>query len=87
MPSCRAARSRPGTGASPPRSLYWNTGREYALLDRGWKLIVDRRVKNKKRLFNIVDDPGETTDLAADHPHQVGRLMAILEKEKALDPQ
>ena len=33
-------------------------------------------------LFDLEADPGETTDLAKDHPEVVKRLMKLVEKER-----
>ena len=34
-------------------------------------------------LYNLKDDPGETTDVAASHPEVVERLLAVAEQAKA----
>jgi len=73
-----------GKGSPPARPLFWhyphygNQGGEpgAAIRDGDWKLIEwfdDGRVE----LFNLVDDPGETTDLAAREPQRA----AVLQKQ------
>ena len=53
---------------------------------RGWgiKTYCSSQYENKKRLqlFNIRQDPSETTDLARMHPKRVAKLMAKLEYYK-----
>ena len=67
----------------PPRAIY-TAGpgfRGRALRYGDWKLIVsgegDRR---KSALFNIADDPGETTDLTADQPQRLAEMHAKLQE-------
>ncbi|MFH5883610.1 sulfatase [Halalkalibaculum sp. DA3122] len=51
------------------------------ILQRPWKLIVpgDEQLPDKPlELFNVMDDPGETQNLADEHPELVDRLQARL---------
>jgi arylsulfatase A-like enzyme len=59
--------------------------RDGAVRSGDWKLIaVHRRKENppffKNILYNLKDDPGETTDLAKEHPEKVQELLEKYEK-------
>ena len=65
-------------GASlPERGLYWEHGKVQAYRQGEWKLI---RFKKKEgievMLFNLQDDPNETSNLADANPEIVARLTA-----------
>ena len=55
-------------------TLYWNTGRQAAVLDGDWKLIVTRRGPGSVELYNLADDPAEARNLAKEKPEQVEAL-------------
>ncbi|MBN8608599.1 MAG: sulfatase [Caulobacterales bacterium] len=68
--------------ATPDRPLVWRTGPNYALRSGDWKLIVSERTDGAgfvTHLFNLRDDPGETRNLAAEHPEIVARLTREFE--------
>jgi arylsulfatase A len=50
-----------------------------AIISRGWKLV---KHKKETLLFNLSEDPGERTDLAAKFPEKLARLQAIYDREK-----
>jgi len=56
----------------------------YAVHHREWKLVIDGE---KKLLFRIVEDPNETTDLAAKEPKLVADLAARIDQWKQLHPK
>lgn len=57
--------------------------REARAIVRGrWKLIV---APGELELYDLVADPGERTDRAAQHPELVGELSALLEARRAVD--
>lgn len=67
--------------------LYWQFNEGYiqeAVLQGDWKLIRFKYKGKSERfeLYNIVDDIGETKDLAADNPTKVKALKAIMAKAK-----
>lgn len=62
-----------------PRPLYWKTPRESAVRYGPWKLIVDRR-NPSLQLFNVAQDPYETTDRSDEHPQEVEELRRLLEE-------
>jgi arylsulfatase A-like enzyme len=47
-----------------------------AVRDGDWKLVVRATLPMQSALYNLATDPGETTDVAADHPDIVARLEA-----------
>lgn len=70
------------TGSTPPgRILYWADGRSQAVRDGDWKLVKGNGVE----LFNLADDPNETTDLSGKEPDILKRLSAELDRNLALD--
>ena len=61
-----------------PRVLYWaGVGfRSRAVREGDWKLIVPQ--KGEAELFNLADDPNETTDLSSTMPDKVADLRSKL---------
>jgi arylsulfatase A len=45
-----------------------------------WKLV--RLKKNKFELYNLAQDPGETTDVAQEHPERTREMIAQLARIK-----
>jgi arylsulfatase A-like enzyme len=77
--------------AGPVRDvhLYFNGNSKLAAIRQGdWKLhLIPPAVKKDEvaapSLFNLADDPGEKTDLAARHPDVVARLRAEAAQREA----
>lgn len=77
-------------GAASPRDAfahYWMDHLE-AVRDPRWKLHVARHrydwsVDEVLELYDLDADPGETTDVAAQHPDVVARLQALAERFRA----
>jgi arylsulfatase A len=70
-------------GAVRDTHLYFNgKGKAAAIRQGPWKFFLLAQAMNKKGpavnlgLFNLIDDPGETTDVSAKHPDIVARLRA-----------
>jgi len=61
---------------APHDALFWRRGVAAAVREGDWKLI--RVVDNPTLLFNLADDPSETTDLADRYPDKVEHLLALL---------
>ncbi len=64
---------------------------KYGVLDGPWKLIqiVDherRTTTVQSELFNVWEDPSETTDIKDQHPEEFERLQDILDARLALHP-
>ncbi|MBD3675919.1 MAG: arylsulfatase [Planctomycetaceae bacterium] len=65
--------------------LYWEfveQGGKRALRQGDWK-VVQLKVSSKKpkpvELYNLADDPGETTDLANKHPEKLQELVKLMD--------
>src|SRR5262249_44267519 len=76
--------------APPHQFLFWRFGAQMAVREGDWKLVRPSRGKGEYEdiakdpmLFNLADDPGEATDLAAKHPDKVQRLQAAWDKWNA----
>jgi len=65
------------------RPIYIQSGSGCALRYGSWKLIENE--PEAFELFNLAEDPYETTDLAEDEPDQVGKLLSILRDQQKLD--
>ncbi len=60
-------------------TFYWSEGGEaggFAVRSGDWKL-VQQRAQPKVELFDLAQDPAETTDLAAKNPAKVGELTRL----------
>ena len=64
----------------PRRRLFWNG---VAMRDGPWKLVARARGIKAPTLFNVAEDIGEKTDLAARHPDRVKEMLAAIEAWKA----
>lgn len=79
------------TGAAPlpSRQLYWagTNFRESAIREGDLKLIIEtpKKGEGQARLFDLVKDPNETTDLAAQMPDKVADLRMKLKAISAAD--
>jgi arylsulfatase A-like enzyme len=58
----------------------WKPGS--ALRKGDWKLVVHYE-DNRTELFNLAEDPGETTDVSAMYPDKVSELKKLMEKNLA----
>jgi arylsulfatase B len=63
-----------GEQPAPERALYPD---RFAVVTRQWKLVKDE-------LYDLLSDPGEQTDVAAQHPEIVARLRKQLAEFRAL---
>jgi arylsulfatase A-like enzyme len=79
----------------PVRLLYWKNDQWLALREGSRKLVVrvPRKTETAKAatsasplLFNLADDPNETTDIANREPAEVARLLKLLREQQSLDP-
>jgi len=90
-----------GTGQQKAHAhLYWefpSYGGQQAVRLGDWKGVRQKMLRGpvKTELYDLRDDPGETTDLAAKHPDVVARIEAVMSQArvastlfpfKALDP-
>jgi hypothetical protein len=51
-------------------------GRRKAFVDGPWKLVLDGRAGSA--LYDLQNDPGETRDVAAEHPERVREFRTLL---------
>lgn len=75
---------------APRHRIYWRTAPNYAIIDGEWKIVAMARSDGAGMvtlLFNLADDPGETTDLALRHPEIVERLNREFEAWSRSVPQ
>ena len=68
-----------GRAASPHRSLFWEYNRSRAVRQGRYKLVRARTSKSWE-LYDLADDPGETTDLAEKEPDVAARLLADFDR-------
>src|SRR5690606_29269048 len=72
--------------------LYWEfheLGGRQAVLKEGWKLVkyqVTDAAKTTFELYNLTDDPGEQTDMAATMPEKVRELDALIRRSHQPNP-
>jgi arylsulfatase A-like enzyme len=64
--------------APPHESLFWRADYTSAIRNGPLKLIRDRQ-SGVTSLFDLLDDPGERTDLAPSRPGEVKRLLGELD--------
>ena len=61
----------------PHESLFWRAGRQHGARVGDWKLVHSPRQGGADMLFNLADDIGEQTDLAATQPDRLRELQGI----------
>jgi uncharacterized sulfatase len=66
----------------PHETLFWREGHQQSVQHNGWKLIRADR-PDKRWLFNLVDDPTEQNNLAAQAPGKVKELEELLTAHNA----
>ena len=69
----------------PHEFLYWDYGHcrrfyDQAVRSGDWKSIRLGKEKGRVQLYDLATDPGETQDVAADHPEVVAEATAIMNK-------
>ena len=76
-----------GAEAPPERDLFWNfRGAEFGLREGNWKLILREREGGQEiELYDLHDDPYETTDRAKGEPDVVARLQGKMAEQRTLD--
>ncbi len=58
----------------PHETLYWRFGQQWAIRKGDWKLVVANGGGGKPELYNLAEDLGEKTDLAASRPEKLREL-------------
>ena len=73
-------------GTSPHERLYWEYGKQLAVREGNWKLVLNGMLDFYKgqpdevHLSDLSDDPGERVNLAEEHPELVERLTADVKR-------
>ena len=62
---------------APHKTLYWRFGDQWAIRHGDWKLLVANEGSGKPELYDLANDIGESTDLAAKQPDRVKELQAL----------
>ena len=73
-----------GKSTPQPRTLYWKIRERSALRHGSWKLIADNDGPSRE-LFDLENDPNETTNLAATQPKRVAELTHLLQEQQLRD--
>jgi len=80
LPMITERRDDGGTVRAPHEALFWRMGNQWAVRKGDWKLLSQARANARQpgevRLYNLREDIGETTDLAAKMPETVAELRA-----------
>lgn len=63
----------------PHDTLFWRFGNQWAVRSGDWKLLKTGKDQNPM-LFNLKDDIGEQSDLAAKEPERVSTLRSVYEE-------
>ncbi len=78
------------TKRAPHEFLFWRFGQQMAVRSGDWKLVRPslgtgeyEAIAAKPMLFNLKNDPGERTDLAAQHPEKARELQAAWDRWNA----
>jgi arylsulfatase A-like enzyme len=75
-----------GEEQTPHEYLYWEfyeRGFDQAVRMGPWKGVRRSRNEDRLELYNLDDDIGETTDIAAEHPGIASRIAAVMREAHA----
>lgn len=73
-------------GGWPPRTTQPYHWVSFAIVDQNWKLVSNRDASHNE-LYNLTSDPLEKSDVAADHPSVVTRLVGLIADWKTTLPE
>jgi arylsulfatase A-like enzyme len=68
-----------GTPTERPTPIAFRTREEAALVDERYKLLSEDR-RTTWRLYDLIDDPGESSDVAAERPEVLRAMLATLDE-------
>lgn len=72
-----------GDASSPHEAFFYYSMNDLeAVRSRRWKLHFSKRGKERRALFDLDADIGETNDVLADHPDVVARLESLAESAR-----
>ena len=66
----------------PHDTLFWRAGEYRTIRHHDWKMVYDPQMGNTM-LFDLASDPGESTDIAGDHPEVVAEIMDLLDQHNS----
>ena len=70
---------RPDTIPPRPAMIHHGAHGRFAISASPWKLVMESKKRTEKReLYHLGNDPGEKTNVLADHPEVEKRLLAEL---------
>jgi arylsulfatase A-like enzyme len=64
---------------APQETLFWRFGDQWAIRHGDWKLVVASGGSGRPELYQLSQDIGETTDLAARNPEKVRELQSLFD--------
>jgi arylsulfatase A-like enzyme len=67
----------------PHETLYWRFGQQWAVRHGDWKLVVANGGSGKPELYQLSEDIGEKTDLAAKNPEKLKELQEVYDRWNA----
>jgi arylsulfatase A-like enzyme len=70
------------TSERPHKTLFWKSGKAWAVRDGDLKLVVGEQNVTEPELFDLAADMRETTNLANQRPQDVTRLKKLYEEWK-----
>ena len=62
----------------PHKTLFWKRKTTNAVREMDWKMVTDK--EGSQYLFNLANDPSETTDLSKKNPVKFSKLLAMYKK-------
>ncbi len=68
---------RDENAVQPERILFWKESKDFAARNNEWKIV---KMDEKMELFNLLNDPYETTDLSDKNPEQLANLLTAYKK-------
>ncbi|MFC1462756.1 hypothetical protein ACFLQU_04035, partial [Verrucomicrobiota bacterium] len=68
------------TSAGAPTKVISAWGSNVSIRDRHWNLLLDSTLESDEtQLYNLVGDPGESTNVCDKHPAAVSELVGFME--------
>ncbi len=67
----------------PHQTFYWRFGPQWAIRHGDWKLVVARGGSGQPELYNLAEDLGELSNLAARNPDKVHELQSLWDRWNA----
>ena len=69
------------SAAQAPEAIITAWGRDVSIRNRHWNLLLDSTLQSdERRLYNLLEDPSESTDVCDQHPDAVSELIGFMEE-------